>query len=348
MSINKKIGIAIIPPTFGFFYYKVFELLFRSNLPIPGFAEADPSGKLEDVTINLGYLPAAPNSDAEDILRYHSSYLSDTGEPALRIWEVSDGTFLRISYFDGTEFWLDRDLATLWAHWPASSTLEDTLSYLVGPVLGLLLRLRGVVCLHASAVSINDRSVIFVGSEGAGKSTTAAAFARQGFAVLSDDIVALAERESEFQVLPAYPRINLWPESVKLLYGSPEALPRLTADWDKRCLNLGETGPARFEDRPLRIGAIYVFGNVTAVPEACVETISQKTALMMLVGNTYATNFLDVQQRADEFMVLSRLVGTVPIRKINPRRDTVGLDELCEAIRQDFAGIDSPASFLDR
>ncbi len=301
-----------------------------------------------DVEITLGSLPVGEPSNTGCKLRYVSSYFSETGEPAFQIWDKNDGEFLRVRYSDGVEFWLDRDLATLWAHWPASSTLEDTLTYLVGPVLGLLLRLRGVVCLHASAVSINNRSVVFVGAEGAGKSTTAAAFARHGFPVLSDDIVALAERKSEFDVLPAYPRINLWPDSVRLLCGSADALPRITADWDKRYLSLGETGPARFEDRPLRIGAVYVFGDAPAVSEACVETISQKTALMMLVGNTYATNFLDVQQRADEFVVLSRLVGSVPIRKINPRRDTVGLDELCEAIRQDFAGIDSLASFLDR
>jgi hypothetical protein len=95
-----------------------------------------------------------------------------------------------------------------------------------------VLRLRGVICLHASAVNINDRSVIFVGSEGAGKSTMAAAFARQGFFVLSDDIVALSEYGREFRALPACPRVNLWPDSVEILYGSREALPRITAGWE--------------------------------------------------------------------------------------------------------------------
>ena len=110
-------------------------------------------------------------------MRYTSAYLSEGGEPALRIWEIDGGAFLRVSYFDGTEFWLDREISTLWAHWSDKSSLENTLSYLVGPVLGLLLRLRGVVCLHGSAVAIGDRGIIFVGAEGAGKSTTAAAFA---------------------------------------------------------------------------------------------------------------------------------------------------------------------------
>jgi hypothetical protein len=50
------------------------------------------------------------------------------------------------------------------------------------------------------------------------------------------------------------------------------------------------------------------------------EIISQKTALIVLVENTYATNFLDAKQRAAEFEVLSRVVGTVPVRKINRER----------------------------
>ena len=293
------------------------------------------------MTINLGSLPTRDSSNSEDKLRYASSYLSEAGEPALRVWEVDNGAFLRMSYSDGTEFWLDRSLGTLWADWSDGSSLESTLSYLLGPVLGLLLRLRGVICLHASAVAINDRSVVFVGSEGAGKSTTAAAFARQGFAVLSDDIAALIEQQHIFQVLPAYPRINLWPDSVKILYGSANALPPIMTDWDKRGLTLGQEGALQFEERPLPIGAIYIFGDTTAESESCVELISQKTALLMLVANTYAANFLDARQRAEEFAVLSRLVSAIPIRKINPRRDVLHVEELCDVIRQDFDSIDS-------
>lgn len=295
--------------------------------------------KSPDVEIYFGRLPARNSSNAVSKLRYTSAYLSEDGEPALRIWEIDGGAFLRMCYFDGTEFWIDREVSTLWADWTDKSSLENTLSYLVGPVLGLLLRLRGVVCLHGSAVATGDRGIILVGTEGAGKSTTAAAFARQGFAVLSDDIAALVEREGIFEVLPAYPRVNLWPAAVELLYGAPDALPRIMTNWEKRCLVLGEQGAARFEERPLSIGAIYVFGEPSAESETCVELISQKDALMLLVANTYATNFLDAPQRAEEFMVLGRLVDAVPVRKVNPRRGALPIEKLCDEIRQDFVSM---------
>jgi hypothetical protein len=316
--------------------YLAYGIALSSNVRITGLPPANSTTKVADLIVTFGALPTISYSDDQTRLRYASPYLAEGGEPGVRIWDVDDGAFLRITYIDGTEFWLDRQLARLWAHWPEKCSLEDTLSYFMGPVLGLVLRLRGVICLHASAVSIDDRCAVFVGAEGAGKSTTAAAFAREGFAVLSDDIVGLVERGDEFCVIPAYPRVNLWPDSVKLLYGSPNALPPLSAGWDKRGLALGEAGGPRFEDRQLPLGTIYILGDISAQPTANIEAISKKSALLTLVGNTYAASFLDANQRAEEFAVLGRLVDAVPVRRLNPRRNGTGINELCELIRQDF------------
>jgi hypothetical protein len=313
-------------------------MVLRSNRSIPQLMPVRFSNTPPDIEIKLASLPVYESSISARRLRYTSPYLSQAGEPALQVWKVDKPELWHMRYSDGVEFWLDRDLKTVWADWPKSCSLEITLTYLVGPILGLVLRLRGAVCLHASAVSIDDRSIVFVGSEGAGKSTTAAAFARQGFSVLSDDIVALVERERQFHVLPAYTRINLWPDSVKLLYGSPDALPQIMPDWEKRFLKL-EDGEARFEERALPIGAIYVLGDSTPSSAESVESISQKTAMMMLVANTYATNFLDAKQRAEEFAVLGRLVTAVPIRKVNTKRGTLRVDELCDVIQRDFSSL---------
>jgi hypothetical protein len=328
------------------FRYTVFGLLFESNLPLAGLMPASLScasesqAKSPDIKIHLGSLPESDSSNSESRLRYVSSYLDETGEPALFIWGIDGGRFLRMSYTDGTEFWVNRGFSTLWGNWSDKSSLENTLSYLVGPVLGLLLRLRGKICLHASAVAFNDKSIVFVGRAGAGKSTTAAAFARKGFAVLSDDIVALVDKENIFHVVPAYPRLSLWPDSVKLLYGSPDALPPIMPDWNKRCLMLGQDGAPPFEGRTLPIGAIYFFGDPAVEAESCFEVISQREALLTLVANSYAAKFLDGKQRAEEFAVLSQLASVVPTRKINPRRYTMDLNTLCGAICRDFDAID--------
>ncbi len=325
--------------------YSVFGLLLHSNLALPGIAPTPSGASSPDMEFHLGISPDQGRElpAAEEELLYVSSYSTEKGEPALRIWRAAKSALLRIAYSGGPQFWLDNKRENLWAAWPVTSSLEETSTYLLGPILGLLLRLRGVTCLHASAVAIEDRCVAFVGSEGAGKSTTAAALARRGCGVLSDDIVALVEQEGVFHVMPAYPHLCLWPDSVKMLYGSPDALPRLIPDWEKRRLPLGEEG-TRFESRALPLAAIYVLGDRRPDPAPYVETIRPQAALVSLVANTYANKILDRELRAREFVVLGRLVSTVPVRHVYPHSDAARLAELRDVIKEDLAALDFLAS----
>ena len=318
----------------------LFGLKVRSNLPVPGLALLESDLNAIDVEIHLGVSPS-PKSEIpadSETLTYTSSYTDESGNPGLRIWKTPDGVFLHLVYYDGIEFWLERKGKAIWSVWPERTTLDDAVSYLLGPVLGLLLRLRGVTCLHASAVALEDRSVVFVGAEGAGKSTTAAAFARQGYGVLSDDVVALAENRSEFLVLPAYPHLCLWPESVTMLYGSADALPHFSKGWEKRRMSLGDR-QTRFESHPVPLGAVYLLGARRSEAAPTVEAVRSQAALMCLVADTFANKILDREMRAREFEVLGRLVTSVPIRRVFPNSDTSRIHDLCRVIREDFKSL---------
>jgi hypothetical protein len=318
------------------FLYTVFGLTVRSDLAIPGLTAPSEYKESADLEIHWGASPgpAAGSRVFPEELTYVSSYADESGRPGLQIWKTADGTYLHLVYYDGIEFWLEQRGKSIWTCWPEKSTLNDALSYLLGPVLGLLLRLRGVTCLHASAVALNDCSIVFVGSAGAGKSTTAAALARQGLGVLSDDVAALEEVGNGFHVVPAYPHLCLWADSVEALYGSSEVLPQFSAGWEKRRLVLGEQG-TRFEDRSRPLGAIYLLGERRPDPAPYVEAVKPQAALLSLVAETFATKVLTRDLRAREFAVLGRLVLTVPVRRVYPNREPARLEELCNAIRKD-------------
>ena len=319
------------------FHYSAFGLFLHSNLEIPGVPSLPHPNRPPDVEFHLGASPYKEEHAAlmAKELTYVSPQILETGEPALRMWRISADNFLHIRYYDGTEFWLDEKRKTVWATWVDGSSLENAASYLFGPILGVLLRLRGITCLHASAVAIRDYSVALVGAEGAGKSTTAAAFAREGHAVISDDIVALVEQAGIFQVMPAYPHLSLWPESVDILFGSPNALPQFTQDWDKRRLSLGSNGTS-FERRTLPLGAVYLLGSRTPGATAGVEGTRLQTAHLSLLVNTYGSNILSNELRAAEFAVIGRLVAKIPIRQLVRSDDPAQLSELCRLIRDDF------------
>ena len=324
--------------------YSVFGLLLRSNRPIPQLAPVNPghdpsfleSPNDPGVAVHLDASPpaGAGSPSGPEELSYATSYQDEAGNPALKIWKAAGSRYLRLAYIDGTQFWLSRDGTEVWATWPSNLAIEDAATYLVGPVLGLLLRLRGVTCLHASAVAFGERAVAFVGSEGAGKSTTAAALAQRGHAVLSDDVVALAESDSSFFVHPAYPYLCLWPESVESLYGSAEALPRFSANYEKRCLSLPKQ-ELRFEERALPLAAIYILGDRRSDPAPVVEELTPQRAFLSLVANTFATNTLDKNMRAKEFEILARLVPSVPVRLLCAHQDAGRLTDLCDLLDEE-------------
>ena len=87
-------------------------------------------------------------------------------------------------------------------HWEEPLTYADAAVYLLGPVLGFVMRLRGIVPLHASAVMIGTGATVFVGDAGAGKSTTAGAFAALGYGVLSDDLLPLMDNRRSYLRAP--------------------------------------------------------------------------------------------------------------------------------------------------
>jgi hypothetical protein len=321
------------------FRYSVFGLSLSSNLSIPGLPHSNSSPDDPEVQLHLGISPnfdpssTAARGQSEPI--YISSYTDAAGEPVLRAWQTPDGALLHLAYSDATEFWLDRKGAAIWAVWPAQSSLKNALSYLLGPALGLLLRLRGIVCLHASAIAFDDECVAFVGSAGAGKSTTAASFAKLGRGIVSDDIVGLVERQGVFHVPPAYPHLCLWPESVAMLYGSPDVLPQLVHDWEKRQLALGQNG-TRFEERTLPLRAIYILGERQPDDAPMVSAIPDREVLLSLVANTYATNLIDHTMRGAEFDLLSRLVSSVPVRMVHASGELSRIGDLCQAIESDL------------
>jgi hypothetical protein len=211
--------------------------------------------------------------------------------------------------------------------------------------MGFVLRLRGVCCLHASAISIGQKVIAFSGPPQAGKSTTAAAFAKLGYPVVSDDILALVEKDGTFLVRPGYPRLCLWPDAATSLYGSSQRLPRITPEdgendwWDKCYLDL-TSGGHHFQRQSLPLSAIYLLDErMESADCPRVEAVSMSSALVKLAANTYMNYLLDRNLRSKEFHFLNRVVSGLPIRRVISHTDPAGLPRLCEVILRDHADL---------
>ncbi len=327
------------------FTYSIYGVCLDTDRALPGLIPTDAKPQNSVITVNLGTLPQGLDQLLkQNKVTYYTSVQTQNGQPSLVITQFGNG-YIQLSYADGTEFIVQPNQRVIWATWASSSTLEDTVMYLLGPVLGFVLRLRGLVCLHGSAVVVDDRAIILAGKPGAGKSTTAAALAARGCPVLADDLAVLMAPQNSlyggsrygdsYHVQPAYPYLRLWSPSVEALYGTAEALPFLTPTWTKRCLDLTQQG-YDYCAEPLPLAGIYVLQPRHSDPLApWIDHMPRSLSLMDLVANTYAANLLDKQMRAHEFEVLSHLTRTVPIRRVTPHADFSHLSKLCDLLLDD-------------
>jgi hypothetical protein len=168
----------------------------------------------------------------------------------------------------------------------AAPGVEDRVLRLsiLGPALALLLHQRGLLVLHASVVARGDEAVAFLGKNGWGKSTIAAALHVKGYDLVADDVAAIAIESEVPRVLPGFPQVKLWPEAVTLLGETPEHLPLLHPNFEKR----GWRAERGFSRGLRRLARIYV---IAPGPSPTIERLGAREACFELLAHWYGHRF---------------------------------------------------------
>ena len=303
---------------------RIHGLVIRGDVTLPGIAHTHASAP--DVVLELvDELPAPVTAR----LRYRAGAADDVGA---RVEIVDDARgHVAFRYGDGTAIDVDHRArpARIRAAIAPGQTLEDLTAYLYGPVLGFLLRARSQLALHASCVEIAEGAVLIAGVAGAGKSTTAAALATRGYAVVSDDLTALTFDDGAATAWPAFDHLRLWPSSQPLVLGEAASLERITPTWEKRRFPLDG---AAFADVPCPVRAIVVLRERRSDARLVARALTPAHAVIKLATLTYANYLLDAPMRAHELIQLGALVRAVPVVAVTPPAGRDGLGHLCDAI----------------
>jgi hypothetical protein len=179
----------------------------RTTLPLPAALPwpADPDGS-PDLIFRPGAVPSALADPVLDL-------------EALQI--AADGTALvRLS---GIGCFLLRGSEVIYALETEPDAPEVTAA-IYGNVLACICWRRGQLAFHGSAVAIDGRAVLLLGPRELGKSVLAAALARRGHGMLSDEVAAVAGA----RCFPAGSMLSLADDALIAAGIAPDALPQYT------------------------------------------------------------------------------------------------------------------------
>lgn len=167
---------------------------------------------------------------------------------------------------------------------------EELASYaLLGPVFATLLHARGAVILHGSALDVDGQAVVFVGDKGAGKSTTAGAFASAGHPLLTDDVVALTwGDDGRARIIPSFPSMKLTPAAIEA-FGREHfnVLPPAPAN----LLKQRATPIGRHADRPVPLAAVFALERAGQGAHPGIVSLGAGEALKVLLANSYMMRY---------------------------------------------------------
>lgn len=314
--------------------YRAHDLTIASNAPIPQLIEIPDAGEA-DVHVRF-HEDSRDAGDPLDDLWFVSPYRTDAGAPSLVATAARDGRCRRLTYADGITFDFDAGATGIDVRTAPGVSRADALDYLLGPVLGLVLRVRDVFCLHGSAVEVGTSACVFVGPPGAGKSTTAAAMARAGFAFLADDVVALTRVASAWMVSPAYPRVRLWSDVLPEL-GLRHAPERQAAGESGTRIHVDVRAGGQFAHAGRPLAVIYAIDFDDDLRDPCIDRLSPSQAWPLLATNTFAHRALDRGGRGREFQTLADILSVVPVRRLRRPVDLRRLSHVCHLVASDAA-----------
>lgn len=206
--------------------------------------------------------------------------------------------------------------------------------YICGFILPALLRRSECLTLHGSAVSGKNGALVFLGRQGSGKSTTAAALARIGYDIMCDDVVPIAPGPV---VQPGIARLKLLPDAFEAF--AADALPHLHDGVDKLQVDFGGShapAPLRavFILEPGAGGAEIHGGGAACLPGAAGRVGARKLGGMEKVKSVYShvSSIEGIDDPVQQFSRVPALLASAPVFSVSRPGDADSIAEVAETI----------------
>jgi hypothetical protein len=285
--------------------YSAYGLRIKSSLPIPEFV---PAGTEEECGLVIQVeSPARP----VEVTDGHAGYLKVAPEYA----EYAMKGVGAFRIYKGREVTLQPDPG-----------VDDQLIrlYIVGAIMAIVLYQRGFLVLHGSAVRIGNGVAAFVGQQGAGKSSVAAALCAQGHHLVSDDVTSIDVSRHPFCVAPGYPQIKLDPKIASSLGFDSDRGILLHPSEEKR----GWRVPHGFPSTALPLKGVFLLSLGEMLQ---IQPMRFQEAMVELVRHSLPTRWLHAGGE-QHFSQCETLTKHVPFFRITRLDSVTHLPELAQSV----------------
>jgi hypothetical protein len=244
--------------------YRICGLSVASDIVLPGLIAGVPDSHPQ-VTIRRGFV-------AESLPG--ASTIGPTWQIAGKKFLLREPNVARFLLSDGAEIVFDPE---------SKAGAKNVALFLLGTVFGILLHQRGQIVLHASSVEVSGKAVVFCGASGAGKSTLAAALARRGYRMLTDDVCAITLAGGRAPIVhPDGRQLKLWVRAIEELKLQANCGARVQDRLEKFYVQPGNTAMDA-----LPIGAVYGLRRGGAADAVGIERLNVVDSTVLLRKHAY-------------------------------------------------------------
>ena len=266
----------------------------------------------------------------------------DGDEALLSLARQGEGYWLRVP--GQADFLVHLDPCRVQA-WPTREPPPDaaTLEHLlVDQILPRVLAQLGGTLIHASAVRIGARQVLFAAPSGWGKSTLAGLLHRAGHPVLSDDCVQLQlDPVGRVRALATYPSLRLNTDSLQALFPDQADTAPVAHYTDKRRVPVPAPADA---GQPTPVDAIYLLGDPAQDgDDVRIEPAHPAAICLALIRHSFRLDLGDRAASAAQLRQCGAIASAVPGFELHYPRDHARSDALLEALFAHLATL-PPAS----
>jgi hypothetical protein len=219
--------------------------------------------------------------------------------------------------------------------------LEAFQTYALGRVFSFALVKMGYEPLHAATIVIKGKAVAFLGASTFGKSSLAACFIAAGYPLLTDDTLRFEERDGSYMAFPGPPRLRLLPKIARLYLGdiSTGVVMNPTEKDTKAPKLVFRLSPSQSFSIIAPLGAIYAVTpprKVFRKQRIAIGSLSPLQALMNVLSFTHNDQISSGDRLSRQFESARRLIESVPMRSLAYPRILASLNEVKDAVLEDF------------